>query len=260
MDKNFTIIKNTRKEVAMERRDFFKTVLAASLLTPLFLSSKRGNDDLDLYFIGDESELFIPAVLEELKKLGIVTGENFAFADLHPEEDGLKQALLRKGWKHVQSHVQADLAFSFSHLRQKALPSFTLIKEGNIWDVRVQKLRSLWKEMNEKYKPSSALTIASFKKRKLAAAPGESVLIYRDGRLAERFSLKENFSGSFKTKRGKVEVRVKERRAWVADSSCRHKICVYSSPVSLAGERIICAPNRFLLKIQGAHAIDTIIG
>jgi hypothetical protein len=244
----------------MERRDFFKTVLATSLLAPLFLSAKKSKSDLELYLIGDEAEIFLPAILDELKKSGIVSSENFTFADFHPDEDGLKRALLRGGWKHVLSPLQADLTLSFCHLRHKALPSFTLIKEGNIWDARARKLYSLWKEMNERYKPSSCMTIASFQKRKPSLSPGEFVSISRDGRVVERFSLKKNFSGSFKTKRGKVEVMVKEGRAWVADSSCRHKICLYSSPVSLAGERIICAPNQFLLEIQGVHSVDTVIG
>jgi len=259
MDKNHTL-KKANKEVAMDRRDFFKTVLATSLFAPIFLASKKDKSDLELYLIGDEAELFLPAILDELKKSKIGSGEDFAFANSHPDKDGLKRVLLRRGWKHVLSPLQADLTFSFCQLRHKALPSFTLIKEGNIWDIRARRLHTLWKEMNEKYKPSSCLTIASFQKRKFSAALGEFVSISKDARVVERFSLKKNFSGSFKTKRGKIEVRVEDARAWVTDSSCRHKICIYSSPVSLAGERIICAPNHFLLEIQGARSIDTVIG
>lgn len=244
----------------MERREFFKTVLATSLLGPLFLRAKKGKGDLELYLIGDEAEIFLPAILDELKKSGITSSEFFAFADFHPGEDSLRRALLRGGWKHVLSPLQADLTLSFCHLRHKALPSFTVIKEGKIWDARAQRLYSLWKEMNEKYKPSSCMTIASFQKRKPSLSPGEIVSISSDGRVIERFSLKKNFSRSFKTKRGKVEVRVEDARAWVSDSSCRHKICLYSSPVSLAGERIICAPNHFLLEIQGVRSVDTVIG
>jgi len=244
----------------MERRDFFKTLLATSLFAPIFLASKKGNADLDLYLIGDEPELFLPSILDELKASGIVSGEHFSFIDYHPEAEGLKRALLQRGWKSAQSPLQADLALSFCDLRRKALPSYTLVKEGNIWDVRARRLHTLWKEMNEKYKPSSCLTVASFQKRKSSIAHGEFVSIYTDGRMRERFPLKEDFTGSFRTKRGNVEVMVEDARAWVAGSSCRHKICLYSSPVFLTGERIICAPNHFLLEIQGARSIDTVIG
>ncbi len=34
----------------------------------------------------------------------------------------------------------------------------------------------------------------------------------------------------------------------------------FTPPVFLAGERIICAPNHFLLEIHGSHSIDTVIG
>lgn len=34
----------------------------------------------------------------------------------------------------------------------------------------------------------------------------------------------------------------------------------FTPPVFLAGERIICAANYFLLEIHGSHSIDTVIG
>ena len=46
----------------------------------------------------------------------------------------------------------------------------------------------------------------------------------------------------------------------VDQSCCRNKICVATAPVALAGERIICAPNHFLLEIEGTPFVDTVIG
>jgi len=244
----------------MERREFFKTVFATSLLAPLLLAAEKDKNDLDLYLIGDEPELFLPRLFDELKKFGICWGENFSFSDSHPREDGLKRALFQDGWRLAKNSQQADLSLSFFHLQQRAIPSFTLVKKGKIWDVRARKLYSLWKEMNESHHPSSCLTVATFKKRRPFISSGEFVSIYCVGRRIERFSLKENISRSFRLNRGKIEVRVKGGKAWVSNSSCRQKICLYSSPVSLAGERIICAPNHFLLEIQGGHSIDTAIG
>jgi hypothetical protein len=104
------------------------------------------------------------------------------------------------------------------------------------------------------------LTLASFKKRKSGISAGEFVSIYKDGRRIEMFPLKESLSKSFRAGRDKITVRLEGGKAWVSESSCRHKICLSSPPVSLAGERIICAPNHFLLEIQGRHSIDTSIG
>ncbi len=244
----------------MDRRDFFKTMLVTPLLSPLLLASKKGKSDLDIYLIGNDPQLFISFILEESQKYIVKYGRNFTVLNSHPQKNDLKRILSRSGWIYVQKPFQADLTLSFSHLRHKALPSFTLVREGRIWDIRSRKLYSLWREMNENHKPSSCLTIASFKSRQYALLSGESVSVYKDGRKIEMISLKENFTKSFRTKRGKITARVEDGKAWVSESSCRHKICLYSQPVSFSGERIICVPNHFLLEIQGSHSIDTAIG
>jgi len=195
-----------------------------------------------------------------LRKYTLDYGRNFTFLNSHPQEGELKQILSQKGWKYVQKPLQADLTLSFSHLRQKALPSFTLVREGRIWDIRPQKLFLLWKEMNENHKSSSCLTIASFKNRQNEFFAGEFVSVYKDGRKVKTIPLKKDVAKSFRTKGGIITARLKDGKAWISDSSCPHKICLYSPPVSLGGERIICAPNHFMLEIQGSRSIDTIIG
>jgi len=244
----------------MDRRDFFKTMLATPLLTPLLLASKTTQGDCELYLIADSPQLFISFILEELQKYGIFTGRNFTLLNSHPQENELRQILSQKGWTYIQSPSVADITISFSYLRQNALPSFTLVRKGEIWDIRSKKLYSLWKGMNEKRNPSSCLTIASLKDRRARLFPGESVSIFKDGRRIETVSLKETRSKSFSARKGKITVVVKDRKAWVSESSCSHKICLYTPPVSFAGERIICAPNHFLLEVQGRHSIDTAIG
>ncbi len=243
----------------MNRRDFFKTMFATPLMGQLLLASNKNNGDLALYLISDEPHWFLPILLDEVANYSLISGRNFTFLNPHPQEHGLKRTLIEKGWSYVQKPTRADLALSFSHLQDRALPSFTLVKEGRIWDIRARKLQTLWKEMNENHKPSSCLTVASLKNRKSDRAAGEYLLIYRDGRRIEKVSLNENFSASFRSNRGKIKISTKDGKAWVSESSCRHKICLYSFPISLAGERIICAPNHFLLELQG-HSLDTVIG
>lgn len=244
----------------MDRRDFFKTMLATPLFTSLLLASKTTKSDLELYLIAEHPELFISSLLKELRKYTIDYGRNFTFLNSHPKENELNRILSQKGWIHVQKPIQADLTLSFSHLRQKALPSFTLVTEGRIWDIRSQKHFTLWKEMNENHKPSSCLTIASFRNRQNELFAGEFVSFYKDGRKVKTIPLKKDVAKSFRTKGGIITAKIKDGKAWVSDSSCPHKICLYSPPVSLAGERIICAPNHFMLEIHGSHSINTIIG
>lgn len=244
----------------MDRRDFFKTALATPVLASLLLTSKKIKSDCDLYLITDDPQLFISLILEEVQKYVVKYGQNFTLLNPHPQGNSLRRILSQRDWIYVQKTYQADLTLSFTHLRHKALPSFTLVREGRIWDIRSRKLRTLWGEMNKNNKPSSCLTIASFKNSQSDPFSGEFVSVYKDGRKIDMISLQENFTKSFRAKGGKITLRVEDGIAWISESSCRHKICLYSPPVSLAGERIICVPNHFLLEIKGSHSIDTAIG
>jgi hypothetical protein len=244
----------------MDRRNFVKMMLATPILTSLILSSKRTKNDLELFLIAEEPHLFIHPLLEETLKYSSSESRTFGFLNPHPGKKGLKEVLLKKSWRFIQEPALANLTFSFSHLQHKASPSFTLVKEGRIWDIRSQKLYTHWRKMNNNRKPSSFLTIASLKNSPADHLGGEFVSVYSNGRKVEILSLKEKTTQTFRAQDGKVTARIEDGKAWVSESSCRHKICLYSPPVSLAGERIVCAPNHFLLEIQRSSSIDTIIG
>lgn len=244
----------------MDRREFFKTMLTTPLLAPLLLASIPAKSDCELYLIADDPHLFIPLVLKELEKFKQTYGRNFILLNSHPQENNIRRTLIQEGWRCVQKPIQADLILSFTPLGNAAFPSFTLVKDGKIWDIRSRKLYSLWREMNKNYSPSLCLTIASLKNRRSDLLSGELVTLYKDGNLIERISLKKKLSKSFRTQEGKITARVEDGKAWISESSCRHKICLHTPPVSLAGERIICAPSHFLLEIQGQHSVDTSIG
>ena len=244
----------------MERRDFFKKLIVTPLLTPLFLAAKKRNNDCEFHLITDDIQVFFPLILKELHNYIPNSGHNFALLNSHPQGDALRRTLINRGLTNVQKAAKADLILSFSHLREKTLPSFTLIKEGRIWDIRSRKLYSLWREMNKNQQLSSSLTIASFKSRQSHTFSGEFASVYQDGRKIEMISLGEDVTKSYRARGGKITLRVKNGKAWISESPCRHKICLHSPPVSIAGERIICAPNHFLLEIKGSPYIDTSIG
>jgi hypothetical protein len=244
----------------MDRRNFVKVMLATPILTPLILSSKKTKNDLEVYLIAEEPHLFISPLLEETLKYSSSEGRTFAFLNPHPDEKGLIGVLSKKGWRFIRKPALANLTLSFSHLQHKASPSFTLLKEGRICDIRSQKLYAHWQDMNTNHEPSSCLTIASLKNNPADHSGGEFVSIYKNGRKVETLSLKENTTQTFRDHDGKVTARIEDGKAWVSESSCRHKICLYSPPVSSASERVVCAPNHFLLEIQRSGSIDTIIG
>lgn len=244
----------------MDRRSFFKTVLITPLLSPFFVSFKSIKNASRLYLIADSPESYISIILQELRKLGLIDGHRFTFLNSVPFDEHLKRTLQQKGWKYVQTQFQTNLSFSFSHLRQKVDPSFTLVKAGKICDIRSKGLASLWLQMNRSNNPSSSLTIASFREKKVSIRSGKYVSIYKDGRKTDTIVLKKKALRSYITEKGEVTVRVEDGKAWVFESSCPNKICCFSPPVALAGERIICAPNHFLLEIEGSRFVDTAIG
>lgn len=244
----------------MDRRKFFKTMLATPLLYPLILSTEKSGSNLELYIIADEPQLFLPTLLSEIQKYSSAERRVFGLLNSHPVEAAIKHALLKTGWSFTSISQSANLTLSFSHLRHKALPSFTLVRNERIHDIRSRRLLSLWRKMNGEHEPSSCLTIASLKRKPLSHASGEFVSIYRNGQKVETLPLTENIVRSYQTPRGRITARIENRKAWLTESSCRHEICLHSPPVSFPGQRIICAPNHFLLEIQRTRSVDTVIG
>jgi hypothetical protein len=244
----------------MDRRDFFKRLIITPLITPYLLASESLKGAFQLYVISDTPQLFFPSLLQGLKEYGLIPGQTYSFLNSHPKGSELKRALSHAGWNYLPKTSRIDFNFSFSHLRQKSSPSFTLIKSGKVWDIRSRKLSSLWKEMNSHHARSSGLTTVSFKEKKNRIKPGSFASIFIDGTEVERLRLKKNAVRSFRSEKGRITVDVQNGQAWVSDSFCHHKICLSHPPVSHAGERIICAPNNFLLEIQGFGIVDTVIG
>lgn len=243
----------------MDRRDFFKTMLATPVLAPFLLASSPSGKN-EIFLIADNPEACLPRLLEKLGAEESLFGQSFFVLEAHPREKAISQALGTAGWNPAPSPHHASLTISFRPLRYPAPPSFTFVRNGRIWDIRTDEYSSLWQNMNKTQSPSSCLTMASLRARQSGRAPGNALHIYHNGRLVEEFSLKKDRIKTFRTSTGNITVRIEGKTAFVPASSCRHKICCAVPPVSSAGDRIVCAPNHFLLEVQGARTIDTIIG
>ena len=243
----------------MDRRDFFKSIFLTSLLTPLLLASKKSNSDAELYLISDSPHQCLPPLLWELKALGLVSGNSYSLHRTTLQQEQLTSALDSSGWNPAPDGARAHMTLTSSRLYGPALPSFTLAREGKVWDLRTRRLRSLWTEMNGQGQ-SSKLTVVSFHSRPAELISGKAVSLYKSGKKVKAVSLRQSSSLSFRTKDGRITVNVNEGKAWVEESSCRHKICVNCPPAAYAGERIICAPNQFMLTVDGLSSVDTIIG
>jgi hypothetical protein len=244
----------------MDRRDFLRWLVASPLAAPLLSIPRAEDDSSALYLIADKPQRYLPAILTEMEKLGLIQRTRFSLREPHPFSGELRSALEREGWEYAAAPSSADLLLSFQPLRQSVPPSFTLIKHGRAWDLRLRGLEKLWREMSRQSSPSACLTVATLSAPTPFRSPGRTAAVFVDGKKRETLSLKATQERQYRTLRGEVLVRVKEGKAEVLASSCRHKICQSSGPVFLTGERIVCAPNHFLLAVDGPRFVDTVIG
>jgi hypothetical protein len=244
----------------MDRRDFLRWLLASPLASPLLSIPQTEGAHSALYLIADEPQDYLPALVSELKKRGLVRGARFSLRGQHPFAAELRTALVRKGWEYASGGPSAALDLAFQPLRQPAPSSFTLIRQGRVWDLRTRTLGTMWREMNSRSEPSSCLTVATFSERTPFLSPGRNAAVFVDGKKRDTLSLKRDQERRFRTLRGEVLIRVEGGKVEVLASSCRHKICQSSAPAFLTGERIVCAPNHFLLAIDGPRFVDTVTG
>ncbi len=244
----------------MDRRNFLRLLLTSPLAAPLLSASRTEEPSSALYLIADNPQDYFPTIVTEMKKRGLVRENRFSLHGPHPFGGELRAALIQRGWEYASWTPAAPINLTFQPLRQPAPPSFTLIKHGRVWDLRTQELGKLWKDMNGRGSLSACLTVATFSKPVPSFSPGRKAAVFVDGKKRETLSLKVHQERRYRTLGGEVLIRVKNGQAEVLASSCRHKICQSSGPAFLTGERIVCAPNHFLLAIDGPRFVDTVTG
>lgn len=242
----------------MDRRTFFKTMLTTSLTAPWFLAAKKSSTAVELYLISDTPEEILPRLLLGLNQLGFFQGKNFALSQAHPRQEALTLTLKAQGWR-LSSPEKAELRVGFGLLHAAARPSFTLIQDGRIRDLRSASLYSLWKQM-QSLPPVRVLTTLTANARFPSPEPGQTVAVRVRGQVVERLPLARNIRRTIDTGSGRISFFVENGHVRVADSTCRHQVCVASAAISSAGERIICAPNQFIVEVEGRRWVDTIIG
>lgn len=243
----------------MDRRHFLNMFLAAPALAPLLMAAKHAGYSGELYVISDKPQEFLSLLMAEFTPLHTAAKKTFAFLTFHPHERLLSADLEKRGWRKEADSSRAHLTLSFGMLRHSARQSFTMVQDGHIKDVRSRKLRALWDLMGQRSR-SSSLTTAGFRADPPAQAQGKFAVVFQDGKLKARLPLNRTELRTWQTQAGALTVRVDQGRAQVVQSPCRHQICLSTPPVSLSGERIICAPSHFFLEVQGSPGLDTVIG
>jgi len=211
----------------MNRRDFVRTLITPILILPWTRSAGSSQGEGSLHLLSDHPEDYLPMLIAELRRLGI--------------------------------KVKRDPIVRSVGVGEPQPPSFTAAWNGRVIDLRRSGLTALWRRMREDGL-SRRLTVVDLGEPNRSGGPAEEAMVKVDGRVVDRLPLKSSACRAYPVRDGHVTVRTGLGFARVTDSSCRQKICASSPPVSRAGERIVCAPGRFILEIPGRGYWDTTTG
>lgn len=86
-----------------------------------------------------------------------------------------------------------------------------------------------------------------------------SAEIYEDGKLVKTIAdldPEKEYSFEIKTKNGTNTVSVGGGSIWVSSADCSNQTCVHAGKISLAGQTVICAPHKFVIKVVGETSAD----
>ncbi len=244
----------------MDRRSFLGSIILTPLLSHFLNADERQPSTLSLHLISDFPHDFLPQILYDLRERGINFGRRVWFPENTPYRMQLEKSFSANGWEVAKNTSTASFILNHNLLSRESLPSFSLVEKGRVKDIRSGKLIHLWKEMVKRNPSSSLLTTATLKKGFPSLSSGEEATVFFMGRKRAILSLKIDKIYLFRHKQHEICVKIEKRKAWVESSSCSQKICCHTPPASLEGERIICAPNHFILEINPSPSIDTSVG
>ena len=81
--------------------------------------------------------------------------------------------------------------------------------------------------------------------------PGDFVIIEANGQVVHQLDLNISQEIAVKGPIGETIIKINQNSAWVVHSDCPEKICVKTGKIHLAGEMIVCVPNKVVVKITG---------
>jgi len=190
----------------MDRRSFIKAVLSSSLAVPLAAASKAGPPSKALYVIGDAPQTLLPELLAEIGQGG--RGRTCAISENGPVSERVRTALAEKGWSFVPWSGKADVRVSLAFLRSACAPSFALIQNGRVVDIRARRLQGLWREISLAGPRSSLLTVVAFPDAGPSPSGGSRAALYLDGKKKDILDLGRDASRTYESGGGFVTVAV----------------------------------------------------
>ncbi len=82
--------------------------------------------------------------------------------------------------------------------------------------------------------------------------PGNIVLVTVEGQTVGTYALSEPIDQPISGYGGfSLCLTIRNGEAWVADSTCPDLICQHHTPISKAGDQIVCLPARIVITVTG---------
>ena len=89
--------------------------------------------------------------------------------------------------------------------------------------------------------------------------PGQSIQVMRNGDAIYRAPLDRDVKAELPGPLGTTHLEIHDGAARVVSSPCPYKVCISMGEISRQNEIIACVPNRLLVKVVGADAVDTAV-
>ena len=90
---------------------------------------------------------------------------------------------------------------------------------------------------------------------------GNSAVIYENGKVIKTVSdldPDKEYSFEIKTEGGTNTVTVGGGSIWVSSADCSNQTCVHAGKISMAGQTVICAPHKLVIKVVGDTSADAV--
>ena len=104
------------------------------------------------------------------------------------------------------------------------------------------------------------LAMFSYKAMSHFNVQGSEAHVFVDGKTVYKIDLGKKDAYAIEVKNGRVVIEVTDGKLYITSADCPRKICVDDSPISMAGESLICIPNNMIVKItgKGEAQLDTV--
>ena len=88
---------------------------------------------------------------------------------------------------------------------------------------------------------------------------GTYVVVVYDQKEVAKYHISEDIEIKLSFEEGKYNILViKDKTVYIKDASCKDHICVKHNKIKMAGETIVCLPNKTVIKIIGDEQIDVV--